>query len=428
VKIPYRLKKVHYESQSDKMTSFAGLKLATDLAAKLGILEGLNRLSFKKRQRGVPVADFVMSLVHNFLVGGQCLTDLEALRSEAATRRHLYDLEVPAPTTAGETLRKFQTGHIKQLESVIAQGISAFSEKLGGDDAVLLDMDSSVFPVHGYKKEGAAYGYTRENGLHPLLCFWSNHRILLGCRLRAGNRHTADGALSFIDQCVGRLPCGRRITMRLDAGFYSHDIVEHLVSKSIAFSITAHMTTALKTAIAAVDEAAWKKYPWEDLAEYAEIQYRPAGWGRSFRMLVKRTPLYEKNQRVLFKHHHVAAITDMPGAAPSLIRHHFARGGAENFIEEFKNGIGARLLPSQKFNANWAWCVIAQLAHNLAQFFKLLVLPKDEHCSQMKSLRLHWFCIGARFIRSGRKLVVALARGPDTSRAFGTVERMIHAL
>src|SRR5206468_8456575 len=49
---------------------------------------------------------------------------------------------------------------------------------------------------------------------------------------------------------------------------------------------------------------------------------------------------------------HTALITNLAGAGSSLIRHHLARGGMENYIEEFKHGLGAAHLPSQNFHAN----------------------------------------------------------------------------
>ncbi len=61
-------------------------------------------------------------------------------------------------------------------------------------------------------------------------------------------------------------------------------------------------------------------------------------------------------------------------------------------------------LPCKSFIANWVWRVIARLAYNLAQFFKLLVLPTRKHHYQLKKLRLHWFCVAGRIIRSGRRI------------------------
>jgi hypothetical protein len=33
----------------------------------------------------------------------------------------------------------------------------------------VIDVDSTICQLHGYAKQGAAYGYTRQLGYHPLL-------------------------------------------------------------------------------------------------------------------------------------------------------------------------------------------------------------------------------------------------------------------
>lgn len=425
MKVTRSPRRVHYILSPDKITSFSGLKLVADLAGKLGVLRGLERCTVKKRRRGIPAPDFVMSLVYSFMAGGSHLSDLEELRSEAATREHLYDLAVAAPTTAGEYLAKFTAGHIKQIEGVIRDALRAGTDIAGGDEAITLDLDSSIFPVYGRLKEGARYGYSKIKGLHPLLCFWAEQRLLIGVRLRSGNRASAQGAVSFLGECLGRLPGDRPVRLRMDAGFYSREIVEASLARHLEFSITAKLTSALRRAIECVPEREWRRYPWEKEAEWTEIAYRPMGWPRAFRMIVKRTPYYEGVQRVIGEFFYAPVITNRRGAGSSIIRLHLARGGAENNIEEFKNGLGARTLPSHRFNANWAWLVIAQLAYNLTQWFKLLALPVREHHHQLKRLRLRWFCLAGRFIHSARRITVALARGPDR---FALAQQRIAAL
>jgi hypothetical protein len=151
----------------------------------------------------------------------------------------------------------------------------------------------------------------------------------------------------------------------------------------------------------------WQAYPWEEEAEWGEFSYRPSKWPRSYRVIVKRTPFFEGNQRVLGTYFYTAVITNRCGVGSSLLKHHLARGGIENYIEKFKNGLGARLLPTQRFVANWAWLVIAQLANNLGQWFKLLLLPMREQSYQFKALRLHLLFVTGRLIRGGWQLTLA---------------------
>jgi len=87
------------------------------LAERLGVMKRLRGVTVKRRCRGIPVEDFVMSLASSFLVGGDSLSDLSVLREEAVTRALCFGLEVPAPTTAGATV-----GHAARQKRVRATG------------------------------------------------------------------------------------------------------------------------------------------------------------------------------------------------------------------------------------------------------------------------------------------------------------------
>jgi hypothetical protein len=428
VKIPRRLRRVKFEAAAHQTTSFAGLRFVFDLAVKLGVVHDLGTLTVKKRRRGIPIDDFVMGLAANFVIGGDSLTDLQVLRDETVTRRLCYDLAVPAPTTAGERLRTFTRGHLYQLEGINRRAARSILDRIGSSRAVTLDLDSSIFEVSGYLKEGARYGYSGELGLHPLLAFVHEERLLIGARLRAGNRASADGVESFLPQVLKAIPADRSVRLRMDAGFYAQGVERICIARHLGFSISARLTSRLQAAMDALPASAWQPYPWEEEAEWAELRYQPNGWSRAYRLLVKRTPWYEKDQRILGEYFHTAVITNLAGAGSSLIRYHLGRGGMENYIEEFKHGLGAAHLPSQNFHANWAWLLIAALAYNLTQAFKLLLLSSEQHADQLKKLRLHWFNIAARWIRTGRRWILALARGPDTVAAFSRVQSLLAAL
>lgn len=428
MKIPERVRGVKFRSAGSMTTSFAGLRFVVELAAKLRVIERLRGVTVKKRRRGIAIEDFVMSLSSSFLIGGDSLSDLSVLREEAVTRELCFGLEVPAPTTAGERLRSFSPGHLRQLDGVGRETCREILERTSASEVLTLDVDSSIIEVYGYQKQGARFGYSGVRGLHPLLAFAHEERLLLGARLRAGNRSSAHGVVPFLEDVLTTIPSCRRVRLRMDAGFYARPVERFATDRGLGFSISARLTQRLRAAIEALPPGAWRSYPWEEEAEYAELRYRPAGWSKEYRLLVKRTAWYDKEQLRLDQHFFTAVITNLPGAASSLIRYHLARGGAENYIEEFKSGIGAAHLPSRCFHANSAWLLIAALAYNLAQAFKLLLLPAAEQAQQLKKLRLHWLCVAARFIRTGRRYVLALARGPDTAHAFETLQSQLATL
>ena len=90
-----------------------------------------------------------------------------------------------------------------------------------------------------------------------------------------------------------------------------HRQVEQLcVTRGLGFSISAKLTERLRPAIDALPESVWSAYPWENEAEWTEFRYQPNGWSREHRLLVKRKPWYEKEQRV-------TASTSIPPSSPT---------------------------------------------------------------------------------------------------------------
>ena len=76
-----------------------------------------------------------------------------------------------APSTLGTFLRAFTFGHVRQLDRVLDVTLGrAWQAGAGpGDGPLVIDLDSFIGEVYGYEKQGAAYGYTRTYGYHPII-------------------------------------------------------------------------------------------------------------------------------------------------------------------------------------------------------------------------------------------------------------------
>jgi hypothetical protein len=61
---------------------------------------------------------------------------------------------------------------------------------------VTIDLDSTICEVHGKAKHGAAYGYTKVLGYHPLLATRADTGEVLHARLRKGSSSVATSASS----------------------------------------------------------------------------------------------------------------------------------------------------------------------------------------------------------------------------------------
>jgi hypothetical protein len=95
---------------------------------------------------------------------------------------------VLAPSTVGTFLRAFTFGHTRQLDRLTEQILTrAWAAGAGpADGPMTIDADSTIVEVHGQHKHGAAYGYTRKLGYHPLLATRADTGEVLHARQRTG--------------------------------------------------------------------------------------------------------------------------------------------------------------------------------------------------------------------------------------------------
>ena len=74
-------------------------------------------------------------------------------------------------------------------------------------DHITLDLDSTVMTRYG-QQEGAARGYNPRkpgrNAHHPLMAFVADARMIANLWLRPGNSHSANNALAFLDDSLGK--------------------------------------------------------------------------------------------------------------------------------------------------------------------------------------------------------------------------------
>jgi hypothetical protein len=154
----------------ERAVANAGVMLPALLGERLGIEQLVeDAVDLGDRAGAAHPGRKVMSLVSAMALGADCIEDCDVLRSgqTGAVLGHV----VAAPSTLGTFLRSFTFGHVRQLDRVLDQTIGrAWAAGAGpGDGRLVIDADSFVGEVHGYAKQGAAFGYTHKRGYHPIL-------------------------------------------------------------------------------------------------------------------------------------------------------------------------------------------------------------------------------------------------------------------
>jgi hypothetical protein len=405
----------------ETLVADAGLIVAATLMGRLGLEALVNQtVRLAGRVGGALPGRKILTLVVAILAGGSHIDHADKLRAGATGA--VLPFRVMAPSTLGTFLRAFTFGHVRQLDAVIAETIRrAWSAGAGpGNSAVTIDVDSTICEVYGKAKHGAAYGYTKVLGYHPLVATRADTGEVLHARLRKGSSQR--GAQRFAEEVIARVRragATGELTVRADAGFWSYALIDTLVRLGVRWSVTVRINPSIRTAIGGIDESAWTTiaYPDGGHAQVAETIY-VTGHGRQrrqLRLVVRRTRLTETAQRRLWpdwRHH--AFITNVEGPTVAVDQFHRDHATVELAIRDLKEGAGLEHCPSGRFFANAAWLGCAVLAHNLIRWTARLgdIHPAGQ-LTVTRTVRTRVLELPGRLVNRSRQWVLRLpARWP----------------
>ena len=408
----------------DTLVANAGLIVPATLMVRLG-LEALVNATVRLGGRvgGARPGRKILTLVATILAGGTHIDHADLLRAGATQR--VLPFRVMAPSTLGTFLRVFTFGHVRQLDKVIAETLRrAWQTGVGpGDGPMTIDLDSTICEVHGKQKHGAAYGYTRVLGYHPILATRADTGEVLHARLRTGSAHTQRGTNQFVEELVARVRhagATGALVLRADTGFLSYQLIETLNRLQVRWSITVALRKTLRACIDAIPDAAWTPivYPDGGQAEVAETTYVTGGHDRTrreFRLVVRRTRLVDPVQAQLWpdwRYH--AFITNLDLPTVEIDQFHRDHATVELAIRDLKDGAGMTHCPSGKFCANAAWLACAVLAHNIVRWTaRLGNVHPDKQLTIARTIRIKLLALPGRVVNhSGQPILRLPTRWP----------------
>ena len=277
------------------LVSAAGLVPLMALARRAGLRALADERMSVPTDKGANAGLKLSSLVAGMTAGADSIEDMALLRHGGMGK---IFTGAYAPSTLGSFLRSFAFGHVRQADAVASRfllNLAEHTELLGrGEDAgtVLVDIDDTIVEVHGYQKQGAAFGYSGIRGLNALLATVSTAQIapvIAAQRLRKGSVGSPRGAARLATDTLALIRrsqlAGRNVLVRADSAFYSHALVTAVLKAGAEVSITVRMDSAVKRAITTIGEDAWTtiKYTdaiyddatgtWVSKAQVAEIPF-----------------------------------------------------------------------------------------------------------------------------------------------------------
>ena len=424
---PVGLDGIAVDFDDERAVADAGVVLPATLAARLGIEAAVDEaVDLGDRPGAANPGAKVMTLISAMVLGADCIEDCDLLR--VGRTGQVLGHRVVAPSTLGTFLRAFTFGHVRQLDRVLADSLTrAWRAGAGpGDERLVVDVDSFVGEVHGRAKQGAAFGYTRQRGYHPLLATRADTGEVLHIRLRKGSANTSRGMLRFCDELIARVEragaSGTKL-LRADSGFWSAKTFDRLERAGWRFSIGVRLQPHVRAAIEQIDETAWttlEDYPPTSIAQIAETTLGDR------RLVVRRVRTLNAQGELLPSWELFPFVTNRSDALAVVEAEHRQHAVIELAIRDLKDQALAHF-PSGKFNANAAWTVIACLAHNLLRWTSVLGLP-DRTVRAARTLRRRLLTLPGRLTRTARRWTLHLPARWPWQRAFSEALSRIRAL
>lgn len=409
--MPKGLKNIQITFVEDNITRYGGLYLLNSFCKKLNLKWYLqNYVKIHAAKQKYQTAEFLLILIYTSILGIKRIEDIKYLQTNGVTKKLIGIDRIPDNTAIRRFLYSLKPKAIRRIVRVHNLIQKKIFLKIHTQTSLTLDIDGTVLTVFG-KQQRAKVGFNpKRRGARSylaMLCFESNREFWYGS-LYHGSVSQVKVAKHLIKKCLAKLPYPiYRIRVRLDAGFYSFDLIDNFLEpENIGYTIEAVVNSAMYPHFAKVRYTDYKN-SWE----VAEFNYEPYRSKQVHRFIIQRRPLpedpEEKLQLKLFEmkdYGYRVLITNLPLKPESVWDFHSQRAqGAELNIKELKSNYTMTKIPTKYFLANVAYLQIVLFAFNIINWLKWLCFPENYHYATLHTIREQLLSVAARLTKTDNK-------------------------
>ena len=402
---------IHYEiSDRVRAVDCGGLGVIQLLVQQLELAEIIDqRVKVLERHLPYRESDHVLNLIYNVMTGGSCLQDVEARRRDPVYLDAVGARKVPAPSTEGDFLRRFDEAAIWNLmEAFDESRLKVWrSQDEEFREQATLDVDGSIQATDGECKSGIGMSYKGQWSYHPLVVSLGETNEVLYVVNRSGNRPSHEGAAEVLDRTIELVRRGgfQKVLLRGDTDFTQTRHLDRWDEQGVKFLFGADGSRGLVKRAEQLPASAWseldrspkkkkrgkrrrrknvrqalvKKKGYRNLQlereDVAELPYRPAACKQDYRLVVvrKQITVTQGQGRLFDEIRYLFYLTNLRTESPQeMVFTANRRCHQENVIEQLKNGVQAMRMPSDSLNSNWAYLAIAAQAWNLKAWLGLM--------------------------------------------------------
>ena len=419
------------------LTSRAGTALLTGLADKLGLTEGLTaalRVHSRKvrHEPGRVARDLAVMLAD----GGDCLTDLAALRDQEV----LFGA-VASDATAFRCVERLDEAALSRIRKARAAARARAWQLGEAPRRLILDFDATLLTAHS-EKEDASGTYKRGFGFHPLLCCEASTGEALAGILRPGNAgsNTAADHVEVLQLALAQLPEGalnRGTLVRCDSAGATHGFLDVVVALDLSFSVGLDLSGRVRAAVLALAESDW--VPALDSAGceregawVAELTLDLSAWPEGTRAICRRERPHPGAQLTFSDsggHRFQVILTNQKGKRIARLEQvHRQRAAIEDSIRCGKAS-GLRNLPFRAYSMNAAWLELVLIGIDLLAWMRrLLLIGTKLAACEPKSLRYRLLHVAGRIARNAGGVKLRLPRAWRWAPALAAAFTRLQAL
>jgi len=300
---------------------------------------------------------------------------------------------------------------------------------------ITIDLDATEDQTHG------AQQLTFFNGFYDHWCYLplvgtltfddEPRQYLVAAVLRPGNAAGTTGAVSLLHRLLPKLWCafpGARLRVRLDAGFATPDLFDHLEAAGVEYVVAMGSNAVLarhaepfvaplRPVVAATHDTA---------TCYGEAAYQAGSWRAPRRTIIKAEVVWHHGREPRDNPRFV--ITNLRQTPAWIYTHVYcARGDSENRFKELKLALAFGRTSCTRFWANQLRITLTAAAFVLFQELQLRLDRTTLRGAQVPRLRQALITIGVQVVRSVRRTVLHFPRSHPDAAAWTRLARGLGA-
>jgi hypothetical protein len=256
-----------------------------------------------------------------------------------------------------------------------------------------------VVSTNGRSVEGTAVGYNnKKKGLrsyYPLFCTIAQTGQVFDVYHRPGNVHDSHGAREFITECISKIQKKLpwvAIEVRMDAAFFSDEIVSMLDENNIEFTISVPFERFAELKKMIQGRIRWRHM--NGTWSYFESRWSPKKWDRKYRFIFIRQKCKVLNKEPIqldlfipyeYGYDFKVIVRNKKTTAKKVLMYHNGRASQENVFSELKSQSQMDYIAVRRLHGNQMYMMAAVMAHNLNRGLQMTVKPKEKGTTEKRS-------------------------------------------